>query len=99
MKLSDPIKTLLLAGIGAAAVTTEKSKEVIDSLVKKGEITVDEGKTLNQELKRKSQSRKEDRTADKISKMTKEERDSLRARLDAADAAEEKEATEAKDPE
>ena len=42
---------ILLAGIGTAAVTAEKSKEVLDELVKKGELTVEQGKVLNQELK------------------------------------------------
>jgi len=32
-------------------VTAEKSKEVLDELVKKGELTVEQGKVLNQELK------------------------------------------------
>jgi polyhydroxyalkanoate synthesis regulator phasin len=88
MKFSDPIKTLLLAGIGAAAVTTEKSKECIDALVTKGEITVEEGKALNQELKHKASVKKTDRFAEKIAELSKEERDALRAKLDEADAAE-----------
>ena len=46
----DGIKKLLLAGIGAVAVTTEKSKEVLDEMVKKGELTVEQGKALNEEL-------------------------------------------------
>ena len=51
MELGEGIKKLLLAGIGTAAVTAEKSKEVLDELVKKGELTVEQGKVLNQELK------------------------------------------------
>ena len=51
MELGDGIKKLLLAGIGSAAVTAEKSKEILDELVKKGELTVAQGKVLNQELK------------------------------------------------
>ena len=31
------MKKILLAGIGAAATTAEKSKEILDDLVKKGE--------------------------------------------------------------
>ncbi|MGN0204908.1 MAG: phasin family protein [Coprococcus sp.] len=50
-KLGDGIRKLLLAGIGTAAVTAEKSKEILDDLVKKGELTVEQGKVLNQELK------------------------------------------------
>ena len=51
MELGEGIKKLLLAGIGTAAVTAEKSTEVLDELVKKGELTVEQGKVLNQELK------------------------------------------------
>ena len=36
-KLGESLKKLLLIGIGTAAVTAEKSKEVLDDLVKKGE--------------------------------------------------------------
>lgn len=49
--LSEELKKLLLAGVGAVAVTVEKSSEVVDSLVKKGELTVEQGKVLNEELK------------------------------------------------
>ena len=51
MELGEGIKKILLAGIGTAAVTAEKSKEVLDELVKRGELTVEQGKVLNQELK------------------------------------------------
>lgn len=51
--LGDELKKLVLAGIGAVAMTAEKSKEIIDDLVKKGEVTVEEGKVLNEELSRK----------------------------------------------
>ena len=47
MELGEGIKKILLAGIGTAAVTAEKSKEVLDELVKKGELTVEQGKVLN----------------------------------------------------
>ena len=50
-KISDSMKKILLAGIGAAATTAEKSKEILDDLGKKGELTVEQGKVLNEELK------------------------------------------------
>ena len=50
-KISDSMKKILLAGIGAAATTAEKSKEILDDLVKKGELTVAQGRMLNEELK------------------------------------------------
>lgn len=47
----DNIKKVLLAGIGAVATTAEKSKDLLDEMVKKGELTVEQGKVLNEELK------------------------------------------------
>ena len=47
----ESVKKLLLAGIGAAATTAEKSKELLDDMVEKGELTVEQGKALNEELK------------------------------------------------
>ena len=52
--IGDGFKNIFLAGIGAMAYTGEKGKEIIDQLVEKGEITLDQGKELNKELKRKA---------------------------------------------
>ena len=38
-RLTDGLKKILLAGIGTVAVTAEKSKEVLDEMVKRGELT------------------------------------------------------------
>ena len=51
MELGDGIKKFFLLGIGAAAMSVEKSGEILGDLVKKGELTVEQGKALNQELK------------------------------------------------
>ena len=51
MELGEGLKKILLVGIGTAAVTAETSKEILDELVRKGELTVEQGKVLNQELK------------------------------------------------
>ncbi|ERK28328.1 phasin family protein [Clostridium intestinale] len=48
----NDLKKLLLAGVGAVATTYEKASEVVDELVQKGRLTVDEGKELSEELKR-----------------------------------------------
>ncbi len=50
-KFGENVKKLLLAGIGAVAVTAEKSKDLLDEMVEKGELTVEQGKVLNEELK------------------------------------------------
>ena len=49
-KLSDNLKKIFLAGIGAVAVTAEKSKDLLEEMVEKGELTVEQGKVLNEEL-------------------------------------------------
>lgn len=49
--LGENVKKLLLAGIGAVAITAEKSADLLDEMVKKGELTVEQGKALNEELK------------------------------------------------
>ncbi|MCH4160036.1 phasin family protein [Bifidobacterium sp.] len=54
----EGLRKVFLAGVGALATGVEKSQEIIDDLVKKGEITVEQGKELNTELKRKAQQHK-----------------------------------------
>ena len=51
VSLGDNVNKILLAGIGAVAATAEKSGEILEELVKKGELTVEQGKVLNEELK------------------------------------------------
>ena len=53
LNLGEGLRKIVLAGIGALATTYEMSSEIVDELVKKGEITVEQGKALNTELKRK----------------------------------------------
>lgn len=52
--LTDGLRKMFLAGVGAVATGAEKTQEVVEELVKKGELTVEQGKTLNQELTRKA---------------------------------------------
>lgn len=46
------LKNLLMAGIGTVAYSYEKALDIIDELVKKGELTFAQGKQFNEELKR-----------------------------------------------
>ena len=55
------LKNLLLAGIGTMAYTSEKAQSIVDELVKKGELAVNEGNQLNEELKRKIDQFKSDK--------------------------------------
>ena len=52
MSYSEELRRFFLAGIGAMATTAEKSKEIVDAFVRKGELTVEQGRIINEELKR-----------------------------------------------
>ena len=54
LNLGEGARKFFLLGVGAVAQTAEKSQEVINDLVAKGEITVSQGKALNEELSRKA---------------------------------------------
>lgn len=89
--LTKDINALLLAGVGALATSVEKSQEILDSLVKKGELTVEQGKVLNEELKRTAKRVQEEHKAKKcdedddidIGKLTTAQKRALRDKLNA----------------
>ena len=97
--LGTEVKKIFLAGIGAIATTAEKSAEIVDGLVKKGELTVEQGKILNEELKRDVSDKvkkaasniqgKEpvEKIADRVGEMTAEERALLLQKLEEAESA------------
>lgn len=74
--ISEGLKNILLAGIGAISVTAEKSKQIIEELVKKGEITVEQGKALNEELKHKAKEKTKE-VADAVSDAVSTEKDNV----------------------
>ncbi len=86
-----------LAGVGAVAYGAEKTGEFVDTLVKKGELTVEQGKELNTELTQKAKETvdgaQETVLKARLAAMTAEERAAFVARaekltsdLNAADA-------------
>lgn len=60
MDVGEGMKKILLAGIGAVATTAESAKDIVDDLVKKGELTVEQGKVVNEELKHKAKDKLKD---------------------------------------
>ena len=50
----NDLKKVLLAGIRLTAMTVDKADSFVKELVEKGRLTVEEGKELEQELKRQS---------------------------------------------
>ena len=47
----DSLEKIILAGLGAIAKTAESAGDLLDELVKKGELTIEQGQALNAELK------------------------------------------------
>ena len=87
------LEKIILAGIGAITRTAETAGELLDELVKKGELTVDQGKALNEELKHEIKGCVEEKTqsvqssavtflVDKMDKLTPEDLAIVRAKLD-----------------
>ena len=60
MDVGEGMKKILLAGIGAVATTAESAKDIVDDLVKKGELTVEQGKVVSEELKHKAKDKLKD---------------------------------------
>ena len=97
-KVTDLVKNVVLAGIGAAAVTTETAKDVADELVKKGSLTVEQGKVLNEELKHNiketldNKKKKDASVEELLSAMTPDQIDALKELLNKAAKPQDKEA-------
>lgn len=104
---NNPLQQIFLAGVGALAMGVEKSQEVLNELVKKGKITVDESKDIAADLSSQTEEnvakvRDEIMTAHMRS-MTKEQRDEfaakvaeMAAQMDGDDALQAEEAAEVK---
>lgn len=82
--LGDGFKDIFLAGVGAMAITGEKAQDLIGQLIEKGEITVDQGKQINSELKHKAEdvaaTLRYDALEARMAVMTPEERTAFAAR-------------------
>ena len=81
-EMTDRMKKLLLAGVGAVANTAEKSQEIVKDLIEKGELTVEQGKALNEELKNNLKAKTPDEKADAIiNSLSEEEIEALKGKL------------------
>ncbi len=92
MDITEGIRKIFLAGVGAVATTGEAAKSLIDTLVEKGELTVEQGKALNEELKKSAKDKMNRHVTvhvvnefkdfySAVYKMSKEELESLKERL------------------
>jgi len=69
MAMLDYIRKMTLAGAGLAIMTTEKIQEIMEELVKKGEMTEKEAREAVSEFVEKSKQARKD-LEDKIEQMT-----------------------------
>lgn len=76
------LRDVLLAGVGSVAFSLEKGMEMVDELVKKGELTVNQGKELNQELKNKFSQAKQDYSNQRVNRKEFQELEARVARLE-----------------
>ena len=92
MDITEGIRKIFLAGVGAVATTGEAAKSLIDTLVEKGELTVEQGKALNEELKKSAKDKMNRHVTvhvvnefkdvySAVDKMSKEELESSKERL------------------
>jgi polyhydroxyalkanoate synthesis regulator phasin len=89
--MSDIIKKVFLAGLGAATLTREKAEEIIEDLVKKGELKREEKPGVLDDLLKATEKRKDEMqnfVKEEVQKVlktlnitTKEDIDSLEKRL------------------
>ena len=85
----NDLKKVLLAGIGLTAMTVDNADSFVKELVEKGRLTVEEGKELEQELKRQSKEEaqeflnKLDAKKSSVEYATKEDVKRLEEKLDA----------------
>ena len=87
------LEKIILAGIGAVTKTAENAADLLDELVKKGALTVEQGKALNEELKHdikeslsntkeKAKSSVVSSFVDNMHKLSPEELAKIRAKMD-----------------
>lgn len=62
---ADGLKDIFLAGVGAMALGAEKTQELVEQLIAKGEITVEQGKEINSEVLKRAQA-----TAERVGQQT-----------------------------
>ena len=80
----DELKKVLMAGIGLTSMTYDKASEFVKELIAKGRLTVDEGKQLQSELKRKAKEQTAESQVEQIDNVyaTKQDIELLEDKLD-----------------
>ena len=96
-------KHIFFAGVGAIAMTVEKTRDLVRELIEKGEMTVEQGAIINEELKRNIGSKmrsaanavdpqKSPTVVDMLQTMSREELDAVKAKLEELEKEEQQQA-------
>ena len=80
-QIEELFKNLAMAGVGAVAIGYEKGQKIVEELIKRGEMTVEEGKVFNEELKRRIKKEPIKAADVDVSAMSPEERAALLKKL------------------
>lgn len=80
----EELKKIFLAGVGLTSTSVEKAEKLINEMVEKGRVTVQEGKDLQSELKRKITDKRpvQKNELDHLDYASKEEVAALEVKLD-----------------
>lgn len=89
--MTEEFRKVWLAGVGALAMTAEKAEDLVEKLIRKGELTVEQGKALNEELKHNAREKVKDTIAksklcvesviDNLEEMSQEDIAAIKAKL------------------
>ena len=84
----EELKKIFLAGVGLTSTSVEKAEKLINEMVEKGRVTVQEGKELQNELTRKVTDKRpiQKSELDHLGKAKNEDLDEVHAKLDALSA-------------
>ena len=84
----EELKKIFLAGVGLTSTSVEKAEKLINEMVEKGRVTVQEGKELQNELTRKVTDKRpiQKSELDNLGYAKKEDLDEVHAKLDALSA-------------
>lgn len=84
----EELKKIFLAGVGLTSTSVEKAEKMINEMVEKGRVTVQEGKELQNELTRKVTDKRpiQKSELDNLGYAKKEDLDEVHAKLDALSA-------------
>lgn len=88
--MEDLIKKIFFAGVGSLSLTYEKATDIVNNMIERGKITVEQGKELNEELKKTVQQEDDFKKENIIEELNLATKDDIKKILDRLNQIEEK---------